>query len=232
MCGRYVSPETAAIERQWHIGRGNSNPFRRRFNVLPTTNILILWRAADADELELAQARWGFVPFWWKGAKPPAHCINARCEDAAKKPMWRDAYRKSRCLIPAEGWYEWTVAEKTDPATGEIKTYRQPHFIYRADGQLICFAGLMSSWVPKGAPPLLTCAIMTKPAAASIADVHDRMPVVMPETTFDAWLDPAPQAPEAVADLIASAQSEFAHYAVSTRLNTAKDDAEDLLSPA
>ena len=231
MCGRYVSPETAAMERQWHIGRGNNNPFRRRFNVLPTTNIPILRRAADAHELELTEARWGFIPFWWAQPKPPGHCFNARSEVAAKKPMWRDAYRKSRCLIPAEGWYEWKAVETTDPATGEIKTQKQPHFIHRADRALICFAGFMSSWAPTGEEHKLTCAIVTRSAAPSVADVHDRMPVVLPETVFDMWTDPAPRAAEEVADHIASAQIDFEHYAVSTRLNTGKNDDEGLLSP-
>ena len=232
MCGRYVSPETAAMERQWHIGRDHSNPFRRSFNVLPTTTIPILRSVADADELELTEARWGFIPFWWSQPKPPDHCFNARSEDAAKKPMWRDAYRKTRCLIPAEGWYEWKAVERTDPASGEIKTYKQPHFIHRADRVLICFAGFMSAWAPAGEQPKLTCAIVTRAAAPSVADVHDRMPVVLPETAFGAWLDPTPQPPEAVADLISSAQLDFEHYAVSTRLNTAKNDDEGLLAPA
>ncbi len=231
MCGRYVSPETAAIERQWHIGRGNNNPFRRRFNVLPTTNIPILRHAPDADELELTGARWGFIPFWWSQTKPPEHGINARSEDAAKRPMWRDAYRKSRCLIPAEGWYEWAASERIDPKTGEIKAYKQPHFIYRADRKLICFAGFLSSWASEGEAPKLTCAIATRAAAPCVADVHDRMPVVLPESAFAAWLDPAPQSPEAVAGLIASAQTDFEHHPVSTRLNSAKNDDEGLLSP-
>lgn len=106
MCGRYVSPETAAIERAWHIGRSNSNPFRRRYNVLPTTLIPILRRAHDTDLLELTEARWGLIPHWWTKAKPPTSTINARSEEAAGKPLWRFPYRNARCLIPAVGWYE------------------------------------------------------------------------------------------------------------------------------
>lgn len=132
MCGRYVSPETAAIERTWHIGRTNSNPFRRRYNVLPTTDVPIIRRAPDADELELTEARWGLIPNWWSKPKPPTSTINARSEEAASKPMWRQPYRNARCLIPAVGWYEWKPMDRTDPATGEVKTYKQP-FHLRVD---------------------------------------------------------------------------------------------------
>ncbi len=231
MCGRYVSPDQAAIERVWHIGRHSSNPLKRCFNVLPTTSIPILLGARDVDGLELCEARWGFIPFWWKQAKPPTHCFNARSEDAAKKPMWRDAYRKSRCLIPAEGWYEWKAAEKANPETGEIRAYKQPHYIARRDRKLLAFAGLMSPWTQEGGNARLTCAIVTRPAAPSVADVHDRMPVVLPESVFDAWLNPAPQTPEAVASLIETAQLDFQHYAVSNRINTAKNNDEGLLVP-
>lgn len=223
------------MERAWHVGRRNPpklfESYRARYNVLPTTNIPILRRAPDADELELTAARWGFIPTWWSQPKPPEHCINARSEDAAKKPMWRQAYRSSRCLIPAAGWYEWKAVETTDPQTGEIRTFKQPHFIHRPDRKLICFAGLMSAWAREGEEPKLTCAIITRAAAPSVADVHDRMPVVLRDTAFDTWLDSASKSPEAVAAMIDAAQTEFAHYAVSTRLNNAKNDDESLIAP-
>jgi putative SOS response-associated peptidase YedK len=111
MCGRYVSPEQAAIEHEWPIGRANSNPFPRVFNVAPTTLVPILRLDRESDELELTAARWGLIPHWWKDNKLPAHTINARSEDAPTKPMWRTALRNWRCLIPAEGWYEWVRHE-------------------------------------------------------------------------------------------------------------------------
>ena len=101
MCGRYVSPDQAAMEREWHVGRANSNPFPRRFNVAPTTLVPILRLDRGSDELELTAARWGLIPHWWKDAKIPVHTIDARSEDAATKPMWRAALRNWRCLIPA-----------------------------------------------------------------------------------------------------------------------------------
>ncbi len=148
MCGRYVSPEQAAIERAWHIGRTNSNPFRRRYNVLPTTQVPIIRRAADTDEFELTHARWGLIPHWWSKPKPPTSTINARSEEAAGKPMWRHPYRHARCLIPAVGWYEWKLMKSIDAATGEIRTYKQPFYL-RAEREVpVCFVGLMSTWDP------------------------------------------------------------------------------------
>lgn len=101
MCGRYVSPNQAAIERVWHLGRHNSNPFIRRFNVQPTSIVPMLRLDPESGELELVTGRWGLVPHWWKDAKPPQSCFNARIEEAAAKPMWRDAMRRARCLVPA-----------------------------------------------------------------------------------------------------------------------------------
>lgn len=126
MCGRDVSPDIAAIERQWHIGGQNNNPFRGRFNVLPTTQVPVIRCARDADELELIDARWGLIPHWWSKPKLPTSTINARSEEAAGKPMWRFAYRQARWLIPAVGWYEWKPMERVEAATGELRTYKQP----------------------------------------------------------------------------------------------------------
>lgn len=232
MCGRCVAPDTAAIERAWHIGRHNSNPFRQRYNVLPTTQIPILRQAQDADLLELTEARWGLIPHWWTKAKPPTSTINARSEEAAGKPMWREPYRQARCLIPAVGWYEWKSMERTDPATGEVKTYKQPYFL-RIDREApVCFAGLVSTWTPKGSEPRVTCAILTRAPSPSAAVVHDRMPVILQESVHEEWLDPKLKDAERIADIIATkVLDKVRHHAVSTRLNSAKTDDESLIQP-
>src|SRR5438552_12337243 len=145
--------------------------------------------------------------------------------------MWRQSYKYSRCLIPPEGWYVWKAVEFTDERTGEIRTLKQPHFIFRKDKKLFCFGGLMSVWVTGGDSAKVTCAILTKNAAPSVADIHDRMPVVMPEKVFDRWLSADITTANDVGTLIGSADSHFEHYPVSTRLNTAKNDDEKLLEP-
>lgn len=232
MCGRYASPDTADIERAWHIGRHNNNPLRRRFNVLPTTNVPILRRAADADVLELTEARWGLIPHWWSKPKAPTSTINARSEEAAGKPMWREPYRQARCLIPAIGWYEWKPIDRTDPATGEVRSYKQPYYLRVVRDGPVCFAGLMCTWTPTGGEPRLTCAILTRAPSPSAAKVHDRMPVILVEAAHAEWIDQTMKDAARVAEIIATkAIDEVKHHAVGTRLNAAKTDSEDLVQP-
>ena len=227
MCGRYVHPDDAAIEREWHVGRDNSNPFARQFNVLPTSIVPLLRRGTESGELALTGARWGLIPHWWKDATLPKFTINARAEEAAGKPMWRHAWRHARCLIPAEGWYEWQAAQRTDPASGETRAYKQPHYIFRRDRRPVCFAALMET-----SPAMeLTCAILTRAASESVAGIHDRMPVVLPDELLVRWVRADVDKAEDVAGMVKLAQSNFAHYAVSTRLNTAKTDDAGLLAP-
>jgi putative SOS response-associated peptidase YedK len=233
MCGRYVSPEQAAMEREWHIGRHSPNPFKRRYNVLPTTNVPILRRARDADEVELTEARWGLIPHWWSKPKMPTSTINSRSEEAAGKPMWRDAYRNARCLIPAVGWYEWREQERINPQTGEVQKYKQPYYLRVAEREgPVCFAGLMSFWKPESGEPRLTCAIMTRAPSPSAAQVHDRMPVILREEAHAEWLDTEIKDAARVAEIIATKTiDDVRHHAVSTRLNAAKVDNADLTEP-
>jgi putative SOS response-associated peptidase YedK len=230
MCGRYVSPDTAAIERTWQITRLSGDPFPLRFNVAPTMAVPIIWRAAGG--LEFTPARWGLVPSWWKQVKPPGNCFNARSEEAASKTMWRDAFRAARCLVPMLGWYEWQEFERVDGATGELKKFKQPHYFFVERDRPGAFAGLMSTWAAPGQAPVVTCAILTRPASPSAADIHDRMPVVLPIEAQAAWLDPAIVDAAQVAEIVrTAAASNVQHYPVSPRLNAAKNDDEDLINP-
>ena len=214
MCGRYVSPEQASIERAWQIRRSSGLDFVRRFNVQPTTDVPVL--LLEDGELALAAARWGLIPHWWKQDKPPTFTINARLEEAAGKPMWRDPMRRTRCLLPAEGWYEWQ----------ELAGGKQPHHIRRADGRLFCFAGLMSA-----CKDTLSCAILTKAAEGPVAEVYDRMPVVLADEAHAGWLDPSLKDAAEFARAHALAK-EFKHYAVSKRVNNARNEGPELIEPA
>ena len=230
MCGRYVSPGEAEIERQWHVGRGSGQPIVRRFNTSPTTDIPIL--SGPAGALQIATARWGLIPPWWKNDAPPTFSFNARLEEAAAKPMWRHPMRHSRCLIPAEGWYEWQALEREDPKTGKKKGYKQPHYMKKHDGSLFCFAGLMASWTtPEQDAPVLSCAILTTGATGPVAEVHDRMPVVLDEAAYAEWMDPARKDPDKVADTIRrhALSKEFVHYTVGTAVNNSRAEGPQLV---
>ncbi len=164
---------------------------------------------------------------------PVSDTINARSEEAAGKPMWRHPYRHARCLIPAVGWYEWKPLERTDPATGEVTTYKQPYYLRAAKEGPVCFAGLMSTWQPKGGEPWLTCAILTRAPSPSAAEIHDRMPVILADSAHREWLDPDLQDAGKVAEIIRQcAMDDVKHYPVSTRLNSAKTDDESLIESA
>jgi putative SOS response-associated peptidase YedK len=156
-------------------------------------------------------ARWGFIPAWWNKPVAPKLCFNARSEEAATKPMWRDALRRNRCLIPATAWTEWQ----------HVHGVKIPHRLQPHDGRGFMFAGLWSLWRPRpdaeaprrhredtmspgfaqgAAQP--TCVILTTAASPGIAHVHDRMPVVLEPAAWPAWLDPAATAAAAALELI------------------------------
>ncbi|HVY05301.1 MAG TPA: SOS response-associated peptidase [Burkholderiales bacterium] len=231
MCGRYVSPEQAEIERFWHIGRHNNNPFQRRFNVSPTQIIPILRLDRETGEIELVNARWGLIPNWWKDAKPPRTSHNARAEEAATKPMWKGPLSRSRCLVPAVGWYEWKTVEKPDPETGEIKTVKQPHFFHLPGNQLFSFAGLMATWKsPDRDEPVLSCTILSQGSVGPAAEVHERMPVVLTPEAEQRWLDQALTDPAAaIAAARRDAVTNILHYPVGAQVNASKNEGAELM---
>lgn len=230
MCGRYVSPEEAEIERFWHLGRHNNNPFGRRFNVSPTQTIPILRLDRETGEIELVNARWGLIPAWWKEAKPPRTSHNARSEEAAAKPMWKGPLARSRCLIPALGWYEWKTIERADPATGEIRQVKQPHFFHLPNDRLFSFAGIMAMWkAPDMEVPQLSVALFTQDSIGPSAEVHERMPIVLTPEMEKVWLDRQLTEPgEVMALARRNAVIEVLHHPVGSRVNTAKEDDEGL----
>jgi putative SOS response-associated peptidase YedK len=235
MCGRFVSPDERALERAFDLGRrDNPNPFPRRFNVCPTDTIPFVRQPTNSARPELATGRWGLVPHWWKEAKPPKVSFNARLEEAADKPMWRDALSRARCLIPAEGWYEWRALERVDPSTGEIVAAKQPYFIRRKDGALVCFAGLMAYWKdPKTGEALRSCAILTADAAGQLAEIHERAPVVLPPESYAAWLDRRlidPRTARAIGERGAP-PGELTQWKVKLLVNNAKSDGPELIEP-
>lgn len=220
MCGRYVTPEEAAMERYWTIGRHNWERFiRPLFNVAPTTRVPVILRAEDGT-LEGHEARWGLIPGWWKQPDPPSMTFNARSEEAAGKPMWRSALKSQRCLMPLRGWYEWQAVPGA--------RVKQPYFIHVPGEEVLAFAAVWSRWKAGEGEPLLSCALLTREAAPVIAPIHHRMPVVLRREDFDEWLDPATPL-ERVQALLRQSREDFAGYPVSTMVNNARNDSPELL---
>jgi putative SOS response-associated peptidase YedK len=206
MCGRYVAPDTAAIERQWQLGRSDLPAFEQRFNVAPSADVPVLRRDKEG-RLALASARWGLVPHWWTQARPPRFNHNARLEEAAERPMWRDALRRWRCILPALGWYEWRESDK------------QPFYLHRDDGRLAALAGLVSWRKDSG----LSCAVLSVASEGPAAAVHSRMPVALAPGAEAAWLESGAVQLDAAA---------LASRAVRRLVNSAKAEGPELLEPA
>ena len=164
------------------------------YNVAPTKNVVTVVQRhprdgdgnvdPDAVERSLRMMRWGLVPNWAKEKSIGAKMINARSESAATKPAFRTSLARRRCLIPADGWYEWRRDGKE----------KQPFYMTTPDGSSLAMAGLWSVWhdkeAPEDAPPLITCAVLTTEALGQLADIHNRMPMLMTSDQWAGWLDP------------------------------------------
>ena len=228
MCGRYVMPDDDAIGEYWAIScRAWLPTILPRFNVAPAAQVPIVVRRPDGA-LESRIARWGLIPRWWKTDAPPARTFNARSEDAAHKPAWRDSLRSSRCLMPARGWYEWNANEPARSESG--RAGGQPYFLFCPGEKIIAFAGIWSVWERPGSAPVASCALLTRKAAPGLSAIHPRMPVVLRPERQAAWLDPAATA-DGIQALLAGAREDVSCHPVSTRVNDARNDFPELMDP-
>lgn len=219
MCGRYVSRDQAAIEREYDIRI--IDPFEKIYNAAPTMRLPVL--RANAAGWHCTLMRWGLVPAWWSKQLPPTSTINARAEEAAGKPMWRQAVRHHRALIPATGWYEWQKS-------GEGGR-KQPFYIHAADHRGLCFAGLWSTHLQEGVE-MHSFAILTRAASDELSHIHNRMPLVLPPAAFAEWLDPALAGSQDLLDQAsAQALTHFASYPVSSFVSSPRNQGERCIQP-
>jgi putative SOS response-associated peptidase YedK len=223
MCGRYeLHSHPAAIALAF--GLAHSPDLQARYNIAPMTDVPIVRVAADGHR-ELVHVRWGLVPRWSKDPSIGARMINARGETIADKPSFQIPYRRHRCLLPADGFYEWQ--RFATRSAGPDDKRKQPMHIGTADGSLFGLAGLFERWRAEDGTVLDTCAIVTTEANSLLASIHDRMPVIIAPDDYARWLDPAN--PD-VADLIAPyPSSAMASYPVSPRVNSVRNDDATLL---
>ncbi|MCP4308242.1 MAG: SOS response-associated peptidase [bacterium] len=179
MCGRFVQSHDASFYADaFQVETIRADTLPASYNVAPTDSVYAV--AEHEGTRLLGSFRWGLIPWWAKDRKIAVRNINARSETAAEKPAFRDSFVKRRCLIPADGFYEWQRLPK-----GKL-----PHYIYRADQQPLALAGLWSSWKdPETGDRLRTCTILTGEPNDLVADIHDRMPVVLPKEYWSDWLD-------------------------------------------
>jgi putative SOS response-associated peptidase YedK len=195
-----------------------------RYNVAPSQPLLAV-RLTPDDERELVPLTWGLIPRWSKEPKTPYSTINARAETVAVKPAFRDAFRHRRCLIPADGFYEW----RQNP-TGK-ETGKQPFRILAKDGQPLTFAGLWERWEGEGHAPIESCSIVVTAANAFMASIHDRMPAMLMPEAWSAWLDPRTDAETLTGMLGAWPDGLLQAYPVSQAVNSPRNDSPALLEP-
>lgn len=229
MCGRFVSASSPEDLADYFDAAIDQEALGANFNVAPTHEVPIV-RARDRNR-SINLLRWGLVPFWAKDLKIGSKMINARSETVAEKPAYRRAFAKRRCLVPADGFYEW--------ANVPGQKAKQPYYIYRSDGEPLVFAGLWERWSPKtedgdeseaeSAEVIETFTILTTGANGDMEPVHNRMPVMLPPAVWDTWLDPATDL-VALTDLTAPAPDGLLELRpVSTAVNRVGNNAAHLL---
>jgi len=218
MCGRFAfySPHEAVIRL---FGVAAAPEIEPRWNIAPTQFIATVREAGGPREV--AMLYWGLVPSWAKEKSIGTRMINARSETLREKPSFRNAFRRRRCLILADGYYEWQ-------RSGPVK---QPYFIGFADGQPFGMAGLWERWRdPASGEPLESCCIITTSPAATVAHVHDRMPVIVPSEAYAEWLDPKNEATDRLARLFEPCgRPDLRARPVSRRVNDARNQGAELV---
>jgi putative SOS response-associated peptidase YedK len=230
MCGRYVSVSSPTLlAEQLHVDEVRADDVDPNYNVTPRTEVPIVAETLMKDTGEhkrvLDRVRWGLVPSWAKDLKMGDRLINARSEGIETKPAYRKAFAKRRCLVPADGFYEWRALPG--------RKQKQPYFIAHADREPMAFAGLYEVWRDRSdpeAPWIRSCVIVTTQANEKLEPIHDRMPVVLPERAWGEWLDVENHDTASLSRLLVPAPSEeFICYPVSTLVNKPDNQGPELL---
>ena len=223
MCGRFTQQRPSAELAALFAAEDLAESPGERYNLAPQQLGLVVVEREDLRRA-IVPYRWGLVPSWAKDAKIGGRLINARAETVATTPAFRASFAKRRCLVPADGFYEW---ERMSP---EI---RQPNLIRRLDGETMAFAGLWSIWRDTAQPdaePVRTFSIITTTANATLEPIHDRMPVILPATAWDTWLAPTLAEPGELLALLLPAPDELLErFPVSKRVNNARNEGADLV---
>jgi putative SOS response-associated peptidase YedK len=231
MCGRFVSATPPGIlAGRFQVDERVGGELPPRWNMAPTDETYAV--AERHHRRLLTTFRWGLIPHWADDDKDAARRINARAETLADKPAFRDAFAKTRCIIPADGFYEWETGD------GGRKI---AHYITRRDGDVLAFAGLYARWNPgehgpprlfddPDEPPVRSCTIVTTTANATLAELHDRMPVVLPESAWAEWLDRDNHDVVALQRLLQPAPDDvLVKRAVAPHVNDVRNDGPELI---
>ncbi|MCK8783187.1 SOS response-associated peptidase [Roseomonas sp. NAR14] len=221
MCGRYFQQRAASAVAQYYETVNPLPNFAPSWNRAPTQDAPVVRRHPDTGARHLDLLRWGLVPRWAEDPKVGARMINARSESVAEKPAFRDAFRRRRCLVTADGFYEWHVA---GPKA------KQPYAVALASGEPMTLAGLWEGWRAPDGTILRSFTILTTEANAKLAPVHERMPVILPRAAWPLWLGEEPAEEAALLDLLRPLpDAAVLAWPVGTRVNRVAEDDAGLL---
>jgi putative SOS response-associated peptidase YedK len=216
MCGRYKLSRRKQIVEEYFDSVGWEEDWSPRYNIAPTQSVPVIRQHPKEPVRKLSLMKWGLVPSWSKDPSGAARMINARSETASTLPAFRDALKFRRCLIPADGFYEWQRSGKT----------KQPFCFEILDGELFGFAGIWDRW-QGGGGAVETCSILTTTPNAVTSAVHDRMPVILDPDVYDLWLDPGMNDVVTASEMLKPFDAGLMRcYPVSTRVNNVANDDE------
>lgn len=234
MCGRFVSSSSPERIAAYFGADVAVETLGENYNVAPTNDIYGV--VADADgHREVRAFQWGLVPPWAKDTKIGSKMINARCETVATKAAFKSDFRKHRLIVPMDGFYEWAPGVEGGPRTKSGKPAKRPFFVHRPDGEPLAVAGIWSAWRDREAGPdapwLHTASLITTDANATMAPVHDRMPVVLPKAMWDVWLDPTNHNVAMLSGLLVPARDDLLTlHEVSTDVNNVRNKGIELIA--
>ena len=228
MCGRFTQQRPTAELAEIFEAEPLVESSAPRFNVAPSQGVLAILRPPE-DRRLLTMLRWGLIPAWADDPKVGNRMINARAESVFTSPAFRTSIRRKRCLIPADSFYEWRRPAEAEGG----KIPKQPFLIHRVDDQPLALAGIWSSWKePETGEWLRSCAIVTTTPNPLMARIHDRMPVILPTSAWDRWLDPTFDDITELRDLLVPwANGGLEAYPISTLVNDPKHEGADLTAP-
>jgi putative SOS response-associated peptidase YedK len=221
MCGRFTLSERNGklVEASLGVPAGTLGDYVPRYNIAPTQPYFVV--VMRYENRAILSARWGLVPYWSKDASRASQAVNAKSETVDSIRTFREAFRRRRCVVPADGFYEWNGP----------RVARQPLWIRRCDGQLLLFAGLYEEWKPDGGGTETTFTILTCAANATLAKVHDRMPVILSDRDADDWMNPRDGDPLALKRiLIPAAEDLLEMRPVSPLVNDVRNEGPELLA--
>jgi putative SOS response-associated peptidase YedK len=222
MCGRYRLSRRKQVVEEYFDSVAGEDEWAPRYNIAPTQPVPVIRQHPKEPVRQLSLMKWGLIPSWAPNPSVAASMINARSETAGTKPAFRDAMKSRRCLVPADGFYEWKRDGKT----------KQPFCFEVNQGQLFAFAGLWDRWKDPNGHWIKTCSILTTTPNAVTSAIHDRMPVILDPDSYDLWLDPGMTKVRAASDLLRPFDARLMRsYPVSTRINRVANDDEECSRP-